>query len=78
MKNMVEEKMSAKRLNFLDKYGEHTDSETLKEILYAQMLQIEKLEKIRSNTSSLVWWLIAIPILCVILIFALGGLGVMF
>ncbi|MFY0714286.1 hypothetical protein J1D01_11450 [Seonamhaeicola sp. NFXS20] len=64
-----------KRIKFLETYGDLDDSETLKELLYANKLQVEKLEKIRSNTSMLVWWLVAIPVFFVILAFALGGFG---
>lgn len=67
--------MTKKRMKFLVTYAELDHSEILKEILYANTLQLEKLEKIRSNASILVWWLVAIPIILVIIIFFLGGLG---
>ena len=67
--------MTKKRIKFLETYGDLDDSETLKELLYANGLQVEKLEKIRSNTSMLVWWLVAIPIIFVILAFVFGGFG---
>ena len=67
--------MTKKRIKFIETYGDLEDSETLKEILYANTLQIEKLEKIRSNTSMLVWWLVAIPICIFILALVFGGLG---
>tara|TARA_R110002049_G_C8988447_1_gene548838 strand:- start:62 stop:295 length:234 start_codon:yes stop_codon:yes gene_type:complete len=67
--------MTKKRIKFLETYGDLDDSETLKELLYANSLQVEKLEKIRSNTSMLVWWLVAIPILFFIIILFFGGLG---
>ena len=65
--------MTKKRIKFLETYSDLDDSETLKELLFANTLQVEKLEKIRSNTSILVWWLVAIPIIFVILAFVFGG-----
>lgn len=65
--------MTKNRIKFLETYNDLDDSETLKEILYAHTLQVEKLEKIRSNTSILVWWLVAIPIILVIIIVLFGG-----
>ena len=56
-------------------YKDHShlnDGEILKEILYIQKTQAGKLERIRSNTSTMVWWLIAIPIISVILMFFMG------
>lgn len=67
--------MTKKRIKFLKTYSDLDDSEILKEILFANSLQVEKLEKIRSNTSMLVWWLIAIPIIFFIIIIFFGGLG---
>lgn len=67
--------MTKKRIKFIETYYDLDDSETLKEILYAHTLQIEKLEKIRSNSSMLVWWLVAIPIILFIIIIFFGGLG---
>lgn len=67
--------MTKKRIKFLETYSDLDDSETLKELLFANTLQVEKLEKIRSNTSMLVWWLVAIPILFFIIIMFFGGLG---
>lgn len=67
--------MTKKRIKFLETYSDLDDSETLKELLFANTLQVEKLEKIRSNTSMLVWWLVAIPILFFIIILFFGGLG---
>ena len=65
--------MTKKRIKFLETYSDLDDSETLKELLFANTLQVEKLEKIRSNTSILVWWLVVIPIIFVILAFVFGG-----
>ncbi|GAB4165640.1 MAG: hypothetical protein Tsb0033_27450 [Winogradskyella sp.] len=56
-----------KKERFLQSYESYNNDQLLKELLYYQKIKIEKLEKIRSNTSSLVWWLIAIPIIVGIL-----------
>ena len=55
-----EEKIEETRLKFIEKYSELSEGEIQKEQLFIQQLSFEKLEKIRSNTSTLVW-LIAIP-----------------
>ncbi len=67
--------LTPQRLVFNEKYGEMSGQELLQENLFAQQIQIEKLEKIRSNTSQLVWWLVAIPIIIVIIAF-IFGLGI--
>lgn len=53
-------KTAPRRLKFIEKYGELSEGEIQKEQLFIQQLSLEKLEKIRANTSTLVW-LIAIP-----------------
>ena len=50
-----------------------SDRDIQLEILYAQQIQIDKLEKIRANTNTMIWWLIAIPIILAILLVLLGG-----
>jgi hypothetical protein len=65
-------KMTPKRKKFNETYHNFDDHETLKELLFAQQIQIDKLEKIRSNTSKLVWWLIALPLIFGILLMLLG------
>ncbi|WP_412984752.1 hypothetical protein [Pontimicrobium sp. IMCC45349] len=60
---------SKEKLEFLEDYSDLNDSETLKEILYYQKLQLKKMEQVRTDTSKLVWWLIAIPIIVTILFF---------
>lgn len=67
--------VSYKRKNFNKTYGQMNDKELLQENLFAQQLQIEKLELIRSNTSKLVWWIIAIPIIFVLILIVFGGIG---
>ncbi|WP_457610251.1 hypothetical protein [Lutibacter sp.] len=46
---------------FNEKYGELSENEIQKEILLSQKITNLKLEKIRSNTSNIVWFLIVIP-----------------
>jgi len=60
-------KLTPLRKVFNDKYGELSESEIQKELLFSQRITIEKLEKIRINTSNLVWFLIVIPIILGIL-----------
>lgn len=60
-------KKSLRRNKFDSKYGNLNESEIQKELLFAQQLTIEKLEAIRSNTSTLIVFLIVIPILLGIL-----------
>lgn len=69
--------MTKKKAKFLETYSELNDSETLKQILYAKSLQIEKLEKIRSNISILTWWIVGIPILIFLFFLLFGLLGEM-
>jgi hypothetical protein len=52
-------------------------NELLKELISAQKLQNDKLERIRANTSKLVWWLVAIPILIVLFSLLFGGCSVL-
>ena len=66
-------KLSHQRKVFNEKYLEYSDSEILKETLYFQKLTRDKLERIRANTSNLVWFLIVIPIILTILFYAVQG-----
>lgn len=65
-------KSNNKRDRFLVEYGELNEQEIVLEMLFTQKQQLEKLEKIRSNTSALVWWLIAIPFIVAVLIGVMG------
>jgi len=58
--------LSPDRKIFNEKYKDLTESEIQKELLFTQRLSIEKLERIRTNTSTLVWFLIVIPIIAVV------------
>ena len=68
-----QQKLTPKRKRFNEKYNEFTESEIQKELLFAQQLTIDKLEKIRANTSNLVWFLIVIPIILGILAVVLSS-----
>ena len=60
-------KLTPKRKAFNNRYGELTESEIQKEILFTQRLALDKLYRIRKNTSILVWFLIVLPIIIGIL-----------
>ena len=66
-------KLSHKRKKFNEKYLEYSDSDILKEILFFQKVNIYKQERIRTNTSYLVWFLIVIPIALTILYYTVQG-----
>jgi hypothetical protein len=65
--------LSNRRKVFNEIYLEYCDSEILKEILYSQKQNRDKLERIRKNTSILVWFLIVIPIILTILFYTVKG-----
>lgn len=70
LKDQKVQKAPSKDLNAINK---EVNNELLKELLSVQKQQIDKLERIRSNTSVLVWWLIVIPILLVLFSLFFGG-----
>jgi hypothetical protein len=51
------------RKKFNEKHNGLNQSELLMELLFAQEVTQRKLERIRTDTSKLVWFLIAIPII---------------
>lgn len=55
--------LTPKRKAFNEKYQNYSEVEIQKEILYAQKILIEKTEKVRKNTSNLVTFLVAIPMI---------------
>jgi len=61
-------KESPKRKWFNEYWGDLNESEIQKEILFAQLLTNDKLEKVRSNTSKIVWWIIVIPIIIAVIL----------
>lgn len=66
------------QLKFLNTYKGKKSKKLLKEILYVNTKQLEELELIRSNTTKLVWWLVAIPAICIFLIVIIGGFSALF
>ena len=52
---------------FKETYGEMTEKELQLEILRELQGQTEILQKTKSNTSMMVWWLIVIPIVLTII-----------
>ena len=60
-------KESPKRKWYNEYWGDLNESEIQKEILFAQLLTNDKLEKVRSNTSKIVWWIIVIPIIVAVI-----------
>lgn len=71
------EKLTQKELAFNEKYQNHSEAEIQKEILYTQKILIEKTEKVRKNTSTLVTFLVAIPLIfgLLYLVFTFGRNG---
>ena len=66
--------LTEEQLKFLKTHKGKKSKKLLKEILYVNTQQLEKLELIRSNTSKLVWWLVVIPIVCFFLVYILARL----
>jgi len=64
--------VSPKRKKFNEQYEGLSDSELLIEHLWTQRLIYETTEKVRANTSTLVWFLIVIPIIIVVLFGFMG------
>lgn len=65
--------ISQKRKAFNDKFGNYSDSEIQIELLFTQKRALERLERIRKNTSNLVWFLIVIPIIVGVFILAFSS-----
>ena len=63
VKSSNENKITLRRKEFNEKYSGYTENEIQMELLYAQQVNGRKLERIRTDTSKLVWFLIAIPII---------------
>lgn len=45
-----------------------SDREIQLEMLYAQQILINKMDKVRGNTNTMIWWLIVIPIIIGIIV----------
>ncbi len=63
----LQNELNERRKTYL-KYGDLSEKEVQREMLFAQRLSLEKLEKIRQNTSNLVWWLVVVPIVAAVII----------
>ncbi|QLE00711.1 hypothetical protein HX109_03715 [Galbibacter sp. BG1] len=66
---------SEKQKQFRVKYKDYTDKDMMIELLMSQSIQIEKLERNRSNTSKMVWFFIGIPIIIFAIAFLTGLLS---
>lgn len=65
---------SKKRGRFNEKYKDFSDTELLKEYIYNQELTYSLLERIRGNTSKIVWFLIVIPLIVLVIVVLTYGL----
>ena len=59
----TEKEIRARRAHFDEDYEGAEEIDILKDQLFVQKLSLEKLEAIRSNTSKIVWWTIALPLI---------------
>ena len=67
--------MNTARSNFLEKYENVQDKDLMIELVYSLHRNNQLLERNRQNTSKMVWWLIAVPLLFGLLFFFLTMLG---
>lgn len=65
--NKMEKKTSDKREKFNEKFKYFSDTGLLKEQIYNQKSIHRMLDRIRSNTSTLIWFLIIITIIVALL-----------
>lgn len=63
------------RTEFEFEYENLSESEIQREILFNQLLMNKKLEKIRNNTSNLVWFLIVFPLIIGVIIFFINNVS---
>ena len=56
-------KKSKRQQYFEDQRRNLSDRELQLDLIYSQKLLIETMDKVRGNTNTLIWWLIAIPII---------------
>ena len=67
---MVEPMKKSKRQQYFeDQRRNLSDREMQLDLLYSQKLLIETMDKVRGNTNTLIWWLIAIPFIIGAIIF---------
>lgn len=62
-------KKSKQQQYFEDQRRNLSDRELQLDLLYSQKLLIETMDKVRGNTNTLIWWLIAIPVIIGAIIF---------
>jgi hypothetical protein len=67
--------MTKAKSDFIQKYDQVSDRDLLVEIIHTLKNQNQILERNRSNTSKLVWWLIAIPFIIAFFFFFFSLLG---
>ena len=60
---------SDKQKYFEEQRKDWSDRELQMDMLYAQQILIDKMDKVRGNTNTLIWWLIAIPIILGVIIY---------
>jgi hypothetical protein len=61
---------------FFDTYKDHSEKELLIELIWNLKRSYYLQEKVRHNTSKLVWWLIAIPFIVVTLFACMTFAGI--
>lgn len=59
---------SKRQKYFEEQRRDWSDREIQLEMLFSQQLLIEKMEKVRGNTNTMIWWLIVIPIVIALLL----------
>lgn len=65
-------KKSKREKNFEAQRRNCSDREIQLELLYSQKLLIEKMDKVRGNTNTLIWWLIVLPFIFGLILMMLG------
>ncbi|MGJ8664730.1 MAG: hypothetical protein ACSHW7_00035 [Patiriisocius sp.] len=69
-------KKSDAKERFMETHKTHTENELLVELIWNLKRNYHLQEKVRQNTSKLVWWLIAIPFIAGAFIVFLGFAGI--
>jgi|GEM_PF-4893469 hypothetical protein len=69
--------MTKKREKFNERYQSSTDNELLREILFLQTMILDKNERTRQNTNTLVWCFFGIPAIIIgaMIVLSIFGLG---
>ena len=66
--------LKSPREKFVEHHQTFTEKDLMIELLWKKHLALDKLERTRSNTSTLIWWLVVLPFIFG-LIFMMLGLG---